>query len=488
MTSTFKISGFLFSAFIACMSLSSCLGDNDSETVATNWQNATVSSFSFEDNSDVCSKLSSYAFTIDNFGTSDPALSSKAPNAGIIFNADSLPVGSVADSITVSLDVKNASSIIFNQYDDAGKLKKTTNFKDTQVVFFDDYAVTRLDIVSYDGNWKKSYFVKVNIHQVKGDTIRWQYNAKDLWDTAEVTDQNAETVGNDAYWFTEYSNSAVIMRKANMSKIAEWSEPVEIAGDEKPVVSTIFNWNNTLCAVGSNGSYMTSADGETWTIADAGMKLVNLLGIQYATKNYKEHLHAIVNQDGVYMFARTFDGESWELGDICPANFPIRNYSRPVSEQAKPSAGNVTSRVYIVGGELADGTITSSTWSCDGNSWAEFQQGFLPAMVRPSIIQYTLKVDQPKSFWILWPGVLEDGSVKNTPYFSENKGVTWKPMSKEFATYATTTPISAVGGVAAIINPQNYWMYFLGGIDADGKQQANVFGGQLLSLTFDQIK
>lgn len=487
MTSKTKITAF-FASLALCLSLTACLGGSESETVINNLQNATVKSFSVEDNSDVCPSLSSYVFTIDNFGTSDPELASKQKGAGIIFNADSLPVGSEPDSLKIKLDYQSPSSVYFHQYDDAGVLKNSVNFTDTQTISFADFAVTRLDIVSTDGNFKKSYFIKINVHTTYGDTIRWQYRAKDLCDMAEVTDQTAETIGSDIYWFKEYNGTSLKVSKTTYSNIATWGEEEDAVGDELPVLSTLFAWNNAFYAAGKEGALLSSTDGKTWTAVSKIAKFVSILGIQYATKNYEGHLHAVVDDEGTYKFARTFNGTDWEMGDVCPANFPIKNFSRPISDKAKPASGNVTSRVYIVGGETADGNVTSSTWSCDGTTWAEFPQSFIPAMTRASIIEYTLDADHPKSFWILWPGVLADGSVRNTAYFSENKGVTWKLLSREFASYAITSPIAPVGAVSGFVDPDNYWMYFIGGVDAEGAQQANVFGGQLSKLSFDKVR
>lgn len=480
---------YIFFSFVLCLSLTGCLGDNTTETVVTGLQNATVKSFTLEDNSNVCANLSKYAFTIDNFGKSDPELAAKMKGAGIIFNPDSLPVGTEADSITIKMEYDNVSSVLFKQYNDAGVLKNVVNFKDTQYISFDDYAVTRLDIVSADGGFAKSYFIKVNVHKTYGDTIRWQYRAKDLWATDEITDQTVDTIGNTLCWFTEHNGSAVKVSTANIKgDIKAWSAQTEISADEMPVLSTIYNWNGILYAAGKEGALLSSADGMTWSKAESAYKFVSILGAQFATKKYNEHLHAVINDEGTYKFALTYDGKEWETADVCPKNFPIKNFSRPVSDKAHPSTGNVTSRVYIVGGETADGTVVSSTWSCDGYSWAEFEQRFLPAMTRPAIIEYTLDKDHPKTLWILWPGVLADGSVRNTPYFSENKGVTWKLLKSEFSSYATTSPLNAAGGVSAFMDPDNYWMYFFGGNDAEGKPLANIFGGQLLKLTYDKIR
>ena len=488
MTSYTKISTLIICAFALCLSLVSCLGGSDSETIYTNMQNATITSFSVSDNDDVCPNLSSYTFTIDNYGKSDPQLSARVPNSGIIFNADSLPVGSIPDSLTISLEYKALSSIVFTQYNESGNIRNTVNYADTQYVSFDDYATTRLDLVSSDGQYKKSYFVKINIHKVAGDTVRWQYVAKDLWDTAEIADQAVAAIGDGLFWFKEYDSSLVTVCTADINNPKMWSEETDIVSTDSPSLASIYSWNNTFYAAGKDGSVMTSTDGINWNSTESAVRFVSILGVQFATKNYNEHLHAIVKDGDAYRFAKTFDGINWEIGDLCPEGFPVRNFSQPLSDKAKPQAGNVTSRLYIVGGETANGDMTSSTWSCDGFSWAEFQQGFMPAMTRPAIIQYTLDTDAPKSLWILWPGINASGIANNDIYFSENKGVTWKLFKREFSKYADTKKIMPVGHVSGILNPNNYWMYFFGGIDSEGKQQANIFGGQLMTLVFDKIK
>ena len=66
--------------------------------------------------------------------------------------------------------------------------------------------------------------------------------------------------------------------------------------------------------------------------------------------------------------------------------------------------------------------------------------------------------------------------------------MTWKLFKREFSKYADTKKIMPVGHVSGILNPNNYWMYFFGGVDSEGKQQANIFGGQLMTLVFDKIK
>ena len=243
-----KIATLIICALALSLAFSSCLSGGESETIVTNMQNATITSFTVEDNDDVCPNLSSYSFTIDNFGKSDPKLSSRIPNSGIIFNADSLPVGSIADSLKIELGYKSLSSIMFKQFNEAGNLRNTVNYADTQYVSFDDYATTRLDLVSADGEYKKSYFVKINIHKVSGDTVRWQYLANDLWETSKMTDQTVAAIGDTLFWFKEYDSSLVTVCTAFINNPKVWSEETDIVSTEMPSLATIYNWNSTFFA------------------------------------------------------------------------------------------------------------------------------------------------------------------------------------------------------------------------------------------------
>ena len=97
---------------MVAMGLTSCLGSsNDSETVVTDYYNCIVTSFSLEDNTNVCSGLSKYSFTIDNYGLSDDSIHALYPNDGIIFNPDSLPRGVIADSVKISVSFSKPDSV-----------------------------------------------------------------------------------------------------------------------------------------------------------------------------------------------------------------------------------------------------------------------------------------------------------------------------------------------------------------------------------------
>ena len=497
-------------ALLACL-LSSCWDDNNSETIVTDTHNALINSVTLGTNANVCSALANYSFTIDHLGVSDTALiercrpmwdkNKKDANGndiyiiqqpGILFNVDSLPAGSIPDSIKVTLSCNSPYSVAFYQYDEADALVNYINYADTQIVWFDDYAVTRIEVTAKDGYTKKSYFMKVNVHKTMADTIRWHYAALNLFDMTNVVDQRVDTLGTDLYWYgTQNDQSQWVRTSSLIGDVKQWSEATTLSTTSPLNLGTLLHWNGQLYAVGTDGTLLTTTDGKQWNVASSDYTFVNLLGCQMAARGDQEHLCAIVQYDGGYHFGRSDNGTAWKLDSLIiddvrtsqlPADFPVSDYSRPISTGANLRLGNNSSRIYISGGVKADGTLTASTWSTDGKQWAEFKQGYLRPNKRPSIVRYTLDNDYPDTFWIMQTGEREDGSVSDTLYFSQNNGVTWKRLSREFPQYGDTSPLTPFGGSSAFYNPLDYTIYFFGGKDVNGAHRSHIVSGQLTSL------
>lgn len=502
-----QISNAVIGAISIVALCTSCLGDsNDSEKIVNNFYSPLITSASLIDNSKVCTGLSSYRFTIDQYGTSDPELIEKCRSLwevdeytqkpGIIFNADSLPCGAIPDSIKVSLTYSAPKAVKFFQYDDQLKQQKVTNFADTQIVWFDDYAVTRIQITAQDGRVNKSYFMKVNVHKCTTDTIMWKYLAKDLFDMTEVIDQRVDTIGHNLYWYLTHADHSQQVRIADLcGDVSVWSDAQAVTSPAELDLGSLYNWRNALYAVGTEGMLMTSTDGINWSTASTDYTFVNILGAQLKSRYYDEHLCAIASIEGSYHFVRSNDGASWskdslvfedDTTSVVPSNFPLKDYTRPISVAANTKKGGTTSRIYISGGIKADNTLTSSTWTTDGIQWAEMEQLQLPPMRRASIVRYTLDVDYPDSFWIMQTGEMENGQVSDTLYFSENSGVTWKRMTLDYYRFSDTYQIEPFGCSSAYFNPINYRIYFIGGKDNEGKQESNIVTGQLMDLAIKQ--
>lgn len=486
MTFRNKIGGaslFCLAASLGCLSCNSDVETYDS----ADDRDAVLTAFSLSDNDSVCYSLSSYLFTIDQWGSSDPDLSEAWQGAGIIFNADSLPLGSVADSVVVSLSYSSPTSVYFYQYDAAGQPLDTVNFANQTWLDLSECAYTRLVITAEDGETQRSYMLKVNVHTVEGDTIRWRQAARELWDASAWSEQRAVMSRGTLCWFSTEGDGVQRVRRNNtatpLSDLTLWSEATPLNSPAAVALHTIYEWNGVLYAVSADGSLLQSADEVQWSEVPTGLQFVNLLGVTYAGRTTAEKLHALVRDvNGTLRFASRPVGGGWTVGEEVPAGFPVQGYSRPETMAARVNLGSTMSRLYIVGGKTSEGELIASTWTCDGTQWAEFKQPYLPAMSGAAIVRYTLDTDYPDTFWLLAAGETADG-VNNTLYYSENYGVTWRKLASDYEAYTDNSMLTPRAYTTGFCG-EDYQFYFVGGTWADGSCAPEVVGGQLTKLTF----
>lgn len=498
-------------AATASLMLTACWDDNESETVVTNYFNAIVTKFSLSDNAEVADKLSSYNFTIDNYGYSDAAIHNKFPNDGIIFNPDSLPYGTIADSIKVKVSYTSPDSAFFCLYSLDGKLRQYSDVAADSALFFASYPDVRLNLSARGA--RKVYHIKINVHKVAGDTIKWNRYTDELWAQTEVKDQRTDTIGTIAYWFVETAQGNQVKSADMLRRPTAWTEPANVVTPDNELLDlqTLYSWHNVLYAVSKESqALLTSTDGYNWQPACSDYQFTAILGNQLATRDVygianSDTLNAIVHIGDTYRFAVSADAKTWRIDKQIPRNFPISGFTRPISVAARAYNGNLTSRIYIVGGRMADGrTLSSSTWSCDGFSevengcnWAEFPHTNLPGMQGGSVVEYTLDADHPKTFWILQPGFRADGNISQTAhygrqyadlYYSEDSGVSWHALFKNYPKMADNSAFASWVGNSAFCNPDTYEIYYFGGKAADGTFNTQVWGGLLPSLNFIKVR
>lgn len=507
-----KLSQHIFGlvcSLLFALGFASCLDSKEAETVVTNYNNAIITAFSLEENSNVCSGLSGYKFTIDNYGFSDDSIHQKFPDDGIIFNADSLPAGVIPDSIKVSLTFSSPDSVIFRLYEPDGTLGQVSNYSKDSALYFASYLDSRLTVIA-NGGYRKTYHVKVNVHKVNGDTIVWHNFTDELWADMKITDQRTDTLGNRYCWLVEEDGMRNKISTALMNGTPrDWQPMADVIVPEGDLLdlSTLYNWHNGLYAVGKRtGKLLTSTDGYNWEVANEGLRFQTILGNQYKTQDVygnwnSDSLNAIIRIDDHYHFAVSANAKNWVIEQEIPSGFPISGFSRPIFTAARSNYGNLTSRLYIVGGVSATGELTSSTWSCDGWSadrkglnWVEFPQSELKPLQGASIIEYTLNSERPGSLWLLQPGITSNGDVLSnmlfgkrytTLYYSEDNGVSWHRLSRYFTQYADNSALERVSCSSAFHDPVSFQMYFFGGKKEDGTFKTAVWGGVLNSLTFD---
>lgn len=492
-----------------CVMLSSCLGSKEeSEYIQTNAGNALVTSFALKDNSDVGAKLSGYTFTIDHYGQSDPSIHALYPNDGIIFNPDSLPYGTIPDSVKVSVGFNSPKSAHFSLYNRIGELKQFSDYANDSALWLASYPDVRLKITSYDEAVVKTYHVKVNVHKVRTDTIVWRSYADTVWPGVDVKEQRVDTLNGNLMWYVKAADGDYRVKSNVLRNITSWSEPQPIVSlvEQDLDLETMFGYRGALYAVNRiDGSLWYTTDGVLWGVKSRALKFVNILGVLQEVKGenineyywHPDQLAVLAEVDGEIKIRYSEDmGETWSddgNGDKpVPTDFPVKGYVRPIGTPAKASLGNVSSRITIVGGVSRNGELLKTVWCCENKVWVDVsnEASALPAMNGGSVLRYTLDSEKPNTFWILWPGVLADGKVSNDVYCSEDNGVSWHKMKQRYGrkAFGDTRNLEALACSSAFYDPKSYRMYFFGGKRADGTLSTSVFGGVYSNLTFQPIK
>lgn len=492
-----------------CVMLTSCLGSKEeSEYIQTNAGNALVTSFALKDNSNVMTGLSKYAFTIDHYGQSDAALHALYPADGIIFNPDSLPYGTIPDSVKVTVGFNSPKSVHFNLYNNNGELKQFSNYANDSALWLASYPDVRLKLTSYDESVTKTYHVKVNVHKVRTDTIVWKTYNESVWPNLDIQSQRVDTLNGNLMWYVKVGNGDYRVKSNVLRNMTAWSESSQIITllEEDLDLETMFGYQGSIFAVNRrDGSLWSTTDGIMWGPKSKSMKFVNILGVLQEVKGnnidpyywHPDQLAVIVEIDGELKIRYSEDmGMTWSddgKGDKpVPADFPVKGFVRPIGTPAKASLGNVSSRITIVGGVNKNGELLKTVWSCERKVWADVSGNgsSLPKMCGGSILRYTLNPETPNTFWILWPGMLEDNKVSNVVYCSEDNGVSWHIMKQRYGrrAFGDTSMLEALSCSSAFYDPKSYQMYFFGGKRQDGTFSTSMFGGAYSNLSFQTIK
>ncbi len=222
-----------------------------------------VTNFSLKAKSGTKVKLDSVFFSIDL-------------NRGVIFNADSLPVGTdITKLVPVISYTSSASAVTLTQTGGkyTGEIDYKTNPSDT--VDFSGKVV--LKITAEDNTTTRSYNIKVNVHKAEPDSLVWDQLAVTPLPAHQGNPKAQKTV---MYKETSYSlineaDGSYTLSVATDLIAGEWDKQALNLNFE-PNVRTLNATSESLYVLDTAGVLHTSADGITW--ANTGSVWVNIIG------------------------------------------------------------------------------------------------------------------------------------------------------------------------------------------------------------------
>lgn len=370
-----KFLSVIASFFLVSLAFTSCLDSNSAIEYGTD---PTIHSFSTD-----TIKGINYPFTIDQL-------------KGLIYNQDSLPVGTDLTKIPVTI---NASGAVLCA-DSAWVSTDSLNF--TNPVKFTIYAE--------DGVTKKDYTVKFNVHQQDPDSLVWG-KMTSSFSGGKITGEQKSVVFINS--ICTFSNGSVFSTSVLNGKV--WVESTLAGLPSNVILSSIMNFNNRLYAVTGDGDVYFSMNATDWAKSSLSGNVKALIA------TYSDRLAGIYEQDGKNYFCISKDGSTWTNSKKeVYSDFPLSKISSTVY-----TTKTGIEKALMVGETTAVGdTVTVPWFSLDGLDWAPLTtdtEYSCPKLENISLIHYNDK-------FYVFGGKGQTGFEK---FYSSEEGIVWKEVTKK---------------------------------------------------------
>ena len=471
------------------VALTSCKDKNkdSDETIiySTSTSNALVASFSLQANTNVLANLDSVHFTVD-------------PVRCLIYNVDSLPKGTDVSRLLTKLSFKSSVGTVkyYLSYSKGGVVKRDTityTSSSTDSLNFTGSAI--LEVNSYDGTVTRRYDIHVNVHQSEPDTLVWPISARhDLpGSDGSVVAQRAVQCGDRVACLVQNGNSCNVSWP-NFDFDDNNTSTLSLGF--VPDVNSFAASNNAYYLLDTAGELHTSTDCETWTAT--GTHWLRIIG------GYGDRMLGITADETPLL--DEYPRRDNYTARAVPANFPVKGFSQLVLSEHK---WTVAPQAVMVGGVLADGTVSRKTWGYDGNSWAiiSSDNDTLPALrdaILVSYFTYDVSIINYKATkqptWLVMCGFKADGTPNRTTYQSRNQGITWAkaPSTLQWPNYLpsignaqaiiiydTTVASHAPRRVSQLLTDwETPYIFLFGGYNEQGVLMNNVWRGVINRMTY----
>lgn len=460
--------------------------DDDTFTYSTSQQTTLVKGFGLQSDADVLSSLDSVHFTIDY-------------DKGLIYNADSLPVGTNITKLKVIVEFLNTvNSAVFQISGAKVQADTAINYTTSMSQSIDFSGKTLLKVTSADQSQVKEYEIKVLVHKVKPDTLIWgQSWRRDL--PGYSSDLTAYKVVEQGSLLRAiaYDGNHCRLLTALTPYQETWTEQ-EVSLPFIPEVNTLTATFDNLYMLSSDDVLYTSTDGVDWT--SCGVTWCALLGA------YENKVLGVISDGDTYIHDE-YPRDPEFLGYELDEDFPIAHSSDMIVVY---NSWSVAPQAMIVGGIDRNGNFLKDTWGYDGNHWGKINNihsDVLPKMADATLFSYYtfkslsgVRRYARQSTWYLMGGRMADGTLNSDIYLSNTKGVTWTEadttmvqpnfMPRFYGAQAIvgeetlSAPSRMPSRAAAAMMTWNCpYIYLFGGYNVDGNLLPNVWRGVYNRLT-----
>lgn len=484
-------------ALLACAGFVAC-NSSTYENVEQTASAAVVRSFSVDAPDSIMENIDSVFFSIDLVNCR-------------IFNADSLPVGTDVTALTPRITTLEGASVMELTVTRAGKADTVFAYTGNDSETVDFTNPVKLRVVSPDGLTTRNYEISVNVHRMVADSLAWSTKAAFALPTtlAAPAAQRTAQAGSSLYVLTAGGGACSLAVYNGVDNLGSDYLDRALASTASyvfpftPRVETFAGTpDGRLYILDSDGKLYESADGaRVWTAT--GRVWTAVIG---AYGN--EMLGISRDASGDYTVESTA-GRSMPL----PAGMPVSGFSMPVTYNFPMSA---EPQLMIVGGRLADGSLSADTWGFDGTAWVKLSRRPLPeGLEQPTLVPY--EVIRPsgavstvrRPAMLVFGGRRKAGTLSTETYVSTDFGVNWRksgpslrlpediPAMWRAQAIVLSTVLSGdiMPGPASVrarvSRPIESWecpfIYLFGACDATGALYPTVWRGAINGFTFKPI-
>lgn len=421
MTQYFKYILLFFA--IICI-LPSCEKDDEDKNVLSD--SVRISAFSFVADTAVLDNLENVFFTIDL-------------DKGLIYNADSLPVGTDISKLKIKISTDSAKYVNIETPD------STYNYLDYSKKAINFTNPVMIEVCSRSGVYKKQYKVTVNVHKMNPDQLFWgvlQYSNLPGNSIGTLAEQHTLRFNDLIYCFMKRGEEYIL---ATANNPGDESNITELSLAFTPQIKSIRSTETNLYMLDTEGALHTSVDGIVWE--NTGETYAAIIG------GYNGALLTL-SQEGDTYYHDIYPRYEGYTPQPIDKEFPISGFSDMLTYN---SSWLSAPQGMIVGGRTASGELTGAMWGYDGTTWAMLNNN-IPAREGAVLFPYiTFFVDD---YWITsekvtWfvTGGLNDTRALNDVWISNNYGVSWQRAGLNLQLPPYITP----GGYASvIINDEPY--------------------------------
>lgn len=432
---------------------------------------ANINKFSF-DAHDTCPGIQNFVFNIDQYhGVAADT------TTGIIQNIDSLPYGSVINSLYPKVTFQSTNGNIYIN---------DSLWEDGDSIDFTNPIVIKN--TSYDGLYTKAYTIKINVHQVDPDSMSFEKVSSVLPGTTSAN-KIIEMNGALLNYAPAIGGGLVLYRSADSCK--SWTSQVVSGLSGEMNLSSICTFGSKFYITSKNHLSYRSDDGLSWSVispvtsggAATVLTLYGEINKKYINDPEPSALIGmLITATGDTCFGRSTDGINWTIGSKVPANFPFTDYS------LIKSATVTNVQFYtLAGGINAFELPTASVWSTeDGRNWISVNDGSvsfntLPKRKNASLFRYD-------GYLVSFGGQDDSGNLYKDLHVSPDHGKTWKNADENWAFFKMDSGLAGaevfVQHIPDLVNNKDReFIWILGGTRSDGAS-SSIWKGYLNKMIF----